>query len=227
MSDHFEYVCICKSWKSFRIDLEIAWKVPEYELWIVYKPYFDLYVKIFLPLIKQKHVRVWNETLSFLCSDDWEKKTSLFPANQVKYWRKYDDPEPGANRIFVPASVNQTRLENMLPDSHYLIEVRAFNGAGFGPPGEHCEMFTKRARKSDSSINNDVQPVKSGAQLMVLFCPQHRQNLPGCGATSAGQESGCTCGGITSHTTGLAISPSHCTIRWVCEAWKQPWKCAF
>uniref|UniRef100_A0A3Q2XPF1 Contactin 1b n=1 Tax=Hippocampus comes TaxID=109280 RepID=A0A3Q2XPF1_HIPCM len=62
----------------------------------------------------------------------------------VKYWRKYIDTEPGANRIFVNATVSQTRLENMLPDSHYLIEVRAFNGAGLGPPGEHCEMFTKR-----------------------------------------------------------------------------------
>lgn len=71
--------------------------------------------------------------------------TSRLP--QVKYWRKYDDPEPGANRIFVNATVNQTRLENMLPDAHYLIEVRAFNGAGLGPPGEHCEMFTKRPRK--------------------------------------------------------------------------------
>lgn len=71
---------------------------------------------------------------------------------QVKYWRKYDDPEPGANRIFVPATVNQTRLENMLPDSHYLIEVRAFNGAGLGPPGEHCEMFTKRPRKDSESV---------------------------------------------------------------------------
>lgn len=73
--------------------------------------------------------------------------TSWVP--QVKYWRKYDDPEPGANRIFVPATVNQTRLENMLPDAHYLIEVRAFNGAGLGPPGEHCEMFTKRPRKGN------------------------------------------------------------------------------
>lgn len=73
----------------------------------------------------------------------------LLFANQVKYWRKYDDPEPGANRIFVPATANQTRLENMLPDSHYLIEVRAFNGAGLGPPGEHCEMFTKRPRKTE------------------------------------------------------------------------------
>uniref|UniRef100_A0A672JLP6 Contactin 1b n=1 Tax=Salarias fasciatus TaxID=181472 RepID=A0A672JLP6_SALFA len=70
-------------------------------------------------------------------------------ALQVKYWRKYDDPEPGAHRIFVSASVNQTRLENMLPDSHYLIEVRAFNGAGLGPPGEHCEMFTKRPPPPD------------------------------------------------------------------------------
>uniref|UniRef100_A0A667XLY7 Contactin 1b n=1 Tax=Myripristis murdjan TaxID=586833 RepID=A0A667XLY7_9TELE len=56
---------------------------------------------------------------------------------QVKYWRKYDDTEPGAHRIFVPATANYTRLENMLPDSHYLIEVRAYNGAGLGPPSEH------------------------------------------------------------------------------------------
>uniref|UniRef100_A0A671Z122 Contactin 1b n=1 Tax=Sparus aurata TaxID=8175 RepID=A0A671Z122_SPAAU len=73
----------------------------------------------------------------------------IFLAYQVKYWRKYDDPEPGANRIFVGANVNQTRLENMLPDAHYLIEVRAFNGAGLGPPGEHCEMFTKRPPPPD------------------------------------------------------------------------------
>uniref|UniRef100_A0A667Y345 Contactin 1b n=1 Tax=Myripristis murdjan TaxID=586833 RepID=A0A667Y345_9TELE len=65
-------------------------------------------------------------------------------ADQVKYWRKYDDTEPGAHRIFVPATANYTRLENMLPDSHYLIEVRAYNGAGLGPPSEHCEMFTRR-----------------------------------------------------------------------------------
>uniref|UniRef100_A0A8C2XMV8 Contactin 1b n=1 Tax=Cyclopterus lumpus TaxID=8103 RepID=A0A8C2XMV8_CYCLU len=68
---------------------------------------------------------------------------------QVKYWRKYDDPEQGAHRIFVSTTTNQTRLENMLPDSHYLIEVRAFNGAGLGPPGEHCEMFTKRPPPPD------------------------------------------------------------------------------
>jgi len=77
------------------------------------------------------------------------RKTSDF---QVKYWRKYDDTEPGANRIFVPATSNHTRLENMLPDSHYLIEVRAFNGAGVGPPSEHCEMFTRRPRKTSTAF---------------------------------------------------------------------------
>uniref|UniRef100_A0A8B9L307 Contactin 1b n=1 Tax=Astyanax mexicanus TaxID=7994 RepID=A0A8B9L307_ASTMX len=63
---------------------------------------------------------------------------------QVRYWRKYDDNEAAASRVLVHGSVNQTRLENMRTDSHYLIEVRAYNGAGLGPPSEHCEMFTRR-----------------------------------------------------------------------------------
>lgn len=66
---------------------------------------------------------------------------------QIRYWRKYDDNEAAASRVLVHSSVNQTRLENMRPDSHYLIEVRAYNGAGLGPPSEHCEMFTRRPRK--------------------------------------------------------------------------------
>ncbi|KAI2665439.1 Contactin-1 [Labeo rohita] len=63
---------------------------------------------------------------------------------QIRYWRKYDDNEAAASRVLVHRTINQTRLENMRPDSHYLIEVRAFNGAGLGPPSEHCEMFTRR-----------------------------------------------------------------------------------
>lgn len=66
---------------------------------------------------------------------------------KIRYWRKYDDNEAAASRVLVHSSVNQTRLENMRPDSHYLIEVRAYNGAGLGPPSEHCEMFTRRPRK--------------------------------------------------------------------------------
>ncbi|KAG9342245.1 hypothetical protein JZ751_016747 [Albula glossodonta] len=63
---------------------------------------------------------------------------------QVKYWRKYYDNEAAANRILVPSTENQTRLENMIPDSHYMVEVRAYNDAGFGPPGDIYEMYTKR-----------------------------------------------------------------------------------
>uniref|UniRef100_A0A672K088 Contactin-1-like n=1 Tax=Sinocyclocheilus grahami TaxID=75366 RepID=A0A672K088_SINGR len=66
------------------------------------------------------------------------------PVYQIRYWRKYDDNEAAASRVLVHRTINQTRLENMRPDSHYLIEVRAFNGAGLGPPSEHCEMFTRR-----------------------------------------------------------------------------------
>uniref|UniRef100_A0A8C1JBM3 Contactin 1b n=1 Tax=Cyprinus carpio TaxID=7962 RepID=A0A8C1JBM3_CYPCA len=62
---------------------------------------------------------------------------------QIRYWRKYDDNEAAASRVLVHRAINQTRLENMRPDSHYLIEVRAFNGAGLGPPSEHCEIVYK------------------------------------------------------------------------------------
>ncbi|KAJ8373251.1 hypothetical protein AAFF_G00266980 [Aldrovandia affinis] len=66
----------------------------------------------------------------------------------VKYWRKYFDNEAAANRVLVPASENQTRLENMLPDSHYMVEVRAYNDAGFGPPADIYEMYTRKAPPS-------------------------------------------------------------------------------
>lgn len=147
---------------------------------------------------------------------------TYFSPNQVKYWRKYDDPEPGANRIFVSATVNQTRLENMLPDSHYLIEVRAFNGAGLGPPGEHCEMFTKRPREWNlvSSLMGylNTMIITDVAITYNLFCLQHHQTLPECGVTLPGQENGCMFGGIISSMTGLATFPSHCTTRCVWKA---------
>ncbi|XP_036375794.1 contactin-1a-like [Megalops cyprinoides] len=67
---------------------------------------------------------------------------------QVRYWRKYYDNEAAAQRVLVGASENQTRLENMLPDSHYMIEVRAYNDAGYGPPGDIYEIYTKKAPPS-------------------------------------------------------------------------------
>lgn len=44
---------------------------------------------------------------------------------------------------------NQTRLEKLKPNSHYVMEVRAFNSAGLGP-AKRVEVSTKKARKSIS-----------------------------------------------------------------------------
>lgn len=65
---------------------------------------------------------------------------------QVKYWRKSEDSEASAHRVVVSSQENQTRLEGMKPYSHYLIEVRAYNAAGYGPPCQHFQIYTKKAR---------------------------------------------------------------------------------
>ncbi|XP_034735560.1 contactin-1a-like isoform X1 [Etheostoma cragini] len=67
---------------------------------------------------------------------------------QVKYWRNQEDSEGRAQRVVVPGSENHTRLESMKPDSHYLIEVRGYNSAGFGPASEHLQIYTKKAPPS-------------------------------------------------------------------------------
>ncbi|KAI1883426.1 hypothetical protein AGOR_G00231310 [Albula goreensis] len=67
---------------------------------------------------------------------------------QVKYWRKHSESESSGQRVLIPASKNHTRLENMVPNSHYMVEVRAYNSAGFGPPGTICEIYTKKAPPS-------------------------------------------------------------------------------
>lgn len=66
--------------------------------------------------------------------------------SKVKYWRNQEDSEGGAMRVVVPGTENQTRLEGMKPNSDYLIEVRGFNSAGYGPPSKHLQIHTKKAR---------------------------------------------------------------------------------
>ncbi|XP_026167526.1 contactin-1a-like [Mastacembelus armatus] len=67
---------------------------------------------------------------------------------QVKYWRNQEDSEGGAQRVVVPSRENHTKLEGMKPDSHYLIEVRGYNSAGYGPPSDHLQIHTKKAPPS-------------------------------------------------------------------------------
>ncbi|KAG7324106.1 hypothetical protein KOW79_012122 [Hemibagrus wyckioides] len=65
---------------------------------------------------------------------------------QVRYWRKSLENEASAQRI--SSRENQTRLDNMKPNSRYVIEVRAFNGAGYGPASNRYEIYTKKAPPS-------------------------------------------------------------------------------
>lgn len=73
--------------------------------------------------------------------------------SQVKYWKNKEDSEGGAQRVVVPGSENHTRLEGMKPDSHYLVEVRGYNSAGYGPASEHLQIHTKRPRMSLSGLH--------------------------------------------------------------------------
>uniref|UniRef100_A0A8C9WDZ6 Contactin 1 n=1 Tax=Scleropages formosus TaxID=113540 RepID=A0A8C9WDZ6_SCLFO len=66
---------------------------------------------------------------------------------QVRYWRKHEESQAGT-KVVENQGENQTRLENMLPDSRYFIEVRAFNKAGMGPPSVQYEIHTKKAPPS-------------------------------------------------------------------------------
>lgn len=58
--------------------------------------------------------------------------------------------EASAQRI--SSRENQTRLDNMKPNSRYVIEVRAFNGAGYGPASNRYEIYTKKARKDHADF---------------------------------------------------------------------------
>lgn len=58
--------------------------------------------------------------------------------------------EASAQRI--SSRENQTRLDNMKPNSFYFIEVRAFNGAGYGPASQRYEIRTEKARKDHAYI---------------------------------------------------------------------------
>ncbi|XP_075998447.1 contactin-1a [Genypterus blacodes] len=67
---------------------------------------------------------------------------------QLKYWRAQEDNEATAQRVEVSGIENHTRIDGMKPNSHYLIEIRAYNSAGYGPASPHLQLHTKRAPPS-------------------------------------------------------------------------------
>lgn len=75
----------------------------------------------------------------------YESSVSSACVSQVKYWRMGEDNEQATKAV--SSWENQTKLENMKPDSQYLIEVRAYNAAGYGPPSHQLKIHTEKARR--------------------------------------------------------------------------------
>ncbi|KAJ8416362.1 hypothetical protein AAFF_G00356500 [Aldrovandia affinis] len=67
---------------------------------------------------------------------------------RVTYWSKSYDGDPVVRQRDVPARENNLNLEGLMANSRYMIEVRAFNAAGLGPPSDICETDTKKAPPS-------------------------------------------------------------------------------
>lgn len=89
------------------------------------------------------------------------KKTNLRNRpSQVKFWRNHEESEGGAQTVTASNTDTNTRLEGMKPNSNYLIEVRGYNTAGFGPPSERLMIRTKKARKSFCCCVNEESVVK-------------------------------------------------------------------
>ncbi|KAI4576700.1 hypothetical protein MJT46_002535 [Ovis ammon polii x Ovis aries] len=75
----------------------------------------------------------------------WEHVVEkIVESYQIRYWASHDK-EAAAHRVQVASQEYSARLENLLPDTQYFVEVRACNSAGCGPPSDMIETFTKKA----------------------------------------------------------------------------------
>ncbi|KAL2093610.1 hypothetical protein ACEWY4_010922 [Coilia grayii] len=114
---------------------------------------------------------------------------------QLKYWRKTAEHESTHPPIMVSSIDNHTRVEKLKPNSHYIMELRAFNSAGLGPP-QRVEIATKKpppsrppriiSKKTNpggSSVNIVWEPVHSLPNESKVECYKilHRQDAHGAG----------------------------------------------
>ncbi|XP_043084508.1 contactin-1a [Puntigrus tetrazona] len=112
---------------------------------------------------------------------------------QVRYWRESVENEASVQHVVVVSRENYTRLENMKPNSHYLIEVRAYNGAGYGPASQRHKIHTKKSPPSrppkiiSTKMNNrgicitweQVEPLANESTVegyKVLYRPEGQPN---------------------------------------------------
>ncbi|XP_069084956.1 contactin-1 [Pleurodeles waltl] len=85
---------------------------------------------------------------------------------QVRYWR-VQDKEPAAHRVQVANLETSVKLEGMLPDTRYHIEVTAFNSAGDGPRSRIVDVITKKAPPSQKP--RITSSVRSGSEYIITW----------------------------------------------------------
>lgn len=103
-------------------------------------------MRIWCPAIINGVITNWKEFFTTEVSESWKNFTQLARL-QIRYWASHDK-EAAAHRVQVASQEYSARLENLLPDTQYFVEVRACNSAGCGPPSDMIETFTKKARES-------------------------------------------------------------------------------
>ncbi|XP_066523401.1 contactin-1a [Hoplias malabaricus] len=86
---------------------------------------------------------------------------------QVRYWRKSMETEESAQRV--SSKEDHIRLDNMKPNSHYIIEVRAFNGAGYGQFSKQHEIHTKKSPPSQRPKIISTKKNTSGTLLNIAW----------------------------------------------------------
>ncbi|KAM9312647.1 contactin-1 [Gastrophryne carolinensis] len=85
---------------------------------------------------------------------------------QIRYWRT-QDKEAAANRVQVENLDTPVKLEGLLPNTLYKLEVFAFNSAGDGPRSQTVEFETKKAPPSQKP--HIISTVRSGSQYIITW----------------------------------------------------------
>uniref|UniRef100_A0A8D1XA53 Neural cell surface protein F3 n=1 Tax=Sus scrofa TaxID=9823 RepID=A0A8D1XA53_PIG len=97
----------------------------------------------------------------------WEHVVEkIVESYQIRYWAAHDK-EAAAHRVQVTSQEYSARLENLLPDTQYFVEVRACNSAGCGPPSDMIETFTKKAPPSQPP--RIISSVRSGSRYIITW----------------------------------------------------------
>ncbi|XP_056429916.1 contactin-1 [Hyla sarda] len=85
---------------------------------------------------------------------------------QIRYWRS-QDKEAAAHRVQVEQLDESVRLEGLMPDTLYYLDVFAFNSAGDGPKSRLTHFTTKKAPPSQKP--RIISAVKSGSQYIITW----------------------------------------------------------